>query len=104
MGKKGFMDGYRSYDTSQGYGNAKQWRNAFQARMSKDEAEAILRDETESPYSILGVSPGATKDQIKKAFRKKITEWHPDKNQYRVTEAEAMSKKIIAAYTALTND
>jgi len=104
MAKRGFLDGYKTYDTLNGLGNARQWRNAFQARMSKDDAEAVLQDSKETPYTILGISANATKSDIKKAFRKKITEWHPDKNQHRVAEAEAMSKKIIAAYTVLYNN
>jgi curved DNA-binding protein CbpA len=31
-------------------------------------------------YNILGVDKNATEDQIKKAYRKKAMELHPDKN------------------------
>lgn len=74
----------------------------MQERMSKDEAQAILM-QSETPYSILGISSQATQSEIKKAFRQLITEWHPDRNQHRVKEAEEQSKKIIAAYTLLTD-
>lgn len=99
---KGFLDGYNTYDPSNGYGNAGQWREAFRQRMSKDDATAILQQQQETPYQILGVSANATKAEIKKAFRTLIILWHPDKNQHRIQEAEAMSKKIIAAYTILS--
>ena len=101
--KKGFLDGYKTYDTSNGFGNAKKWREAFSQRMNKEEAKEILEKTSETPYSILGISPNASSSEIKKAYRKKIQEWHPDKNQHRIAEAEEMSKKIIAAYVDLTS-
>lgn len=98
---KGFTDGYETYNTSGGFGNAKQWRQAFREKMTKDEAKDIIEAQEETPYTILGISTSATQAEIKKAFRQLITEWHPDRNQHRIAEAEAMSKKIIAAYTIL---
>lgn len=100
---KGFLDGYKTYDTSKGYGSAKDWQQLFRQRMSKQDAEQILQAQPETPYSILGIAKNATQPQIKKAFRQLITEWHPDKNQHRIVEAEEQSKKIIAAYTILKN-
>lgn len=101
--KKGILDGYKTYDTSGGFGNAQQWRNAFRERFSKQEAEDILQGQDKTPYQILGVTPGATKSEIKKAYRKLIAEWHPDHNQHRIEESEEMSKKIIAAFSLLTS-
>lgn len=103
MARKGFLDGYKTYDTSNGYGNAKKWRSSFNERFSEKEAENILKYEQQTPYQILGVLPSATAAEIKKAFRKLISEWHPDFNQHRIEEAEEMSKKIIAAYSLLSN-
>ncbi|MNK11857.1 Chaperone protein DnaJ [compost metagenome] len=100
---KGFLDGYKTYNTATGYGDPKQWRQAFNHRMSKEDAEVIIKGQEQTPHCILGIKTGATQTEIKKAFRKLITEWHPDRNQHRVNEAEEMSKKIIAAYSILTN-
>jgi DnaJ-class molecular chaperone len=98
---KGFLDGYKTYDTSKGFGSPKDWKKAFKNRMGTEEAETILKGQEQTPYEILSIEKGATKEAIKKAYRKMIMRWHPDKNQNRITEAEEMSKKIIAAYTLL---
>src|SRR5689334_7199426 len=99
----GFLDGYKTYDTNTGYGNAREWRNEFKSRMTGEEAETIIKESKETPYSILGVSLTATQAEIKKAFRKLMNEWHPDRNSHRIEEATVMSQKIIAAYTVLTS-
>ncbi len=98
---KGFLDGYNTYDTSNGFGNAKKWRKSLYEKMSREEANAIIENQVESPYTILGVPTGASEAEIKKAFRKLIIRWHPDKNPGQHDMAEAMSKQLIAAYTIL---
>ncbi len=100
--KKPFMSGYKTYDTAEGYGNGRQWRSSFYERMDGKEAERIIEQEEGTPYQILGISVSASQVEIKAAFRTLIMKWHPDKNRDNITEAEAMSKKIIAAYTVLT--
>lgn len=99
--KKDFMGGYKTYDTSNGYGNSRKWKGAFHERMTGDQANAIILEQEQTPYAILGISPSATQAEIKAAYRMKIMKWHPDVNQHRITEATEMSKKIIAAYTIL---
>ncbi|UOE51317.1 J domain-containing protein [Mucilaginibacter sp. SMC90] len=100
---KGFLDGYKTYDSSKGFGSPKDWKTAFKNRMGKEEAEEILQKQQQTPFDLLGIKSGATQEEIKKAYRKMIMLWHPDRNQHRITEAEEMSKKIIAAYSILTD-
>lgn len=56
----------------------------------------------EDYYNILGVSPDASADEIKKAYRKLAMEFHPDKNPGN-TQAEEKFKKINAAYAELSD-
>lgn len=51
-------------------------------------------------YNTLGVSKTASKDEIKKAFRKLAHEYHPDKNKGDDTKF----KEINEAYTVLSDD
>jgi molecular chaperone DnaJ len=53
-------------------------------------------------YEILGVAKGATPDEIKKAYRKKALQYHPDRNPGDA-DAEAAFKEAAAAYEVLSN-
>ena len=53
-------------------------------------------------YEILGVSKNATEAQIKKAYRKKAIEYHPDKNPGDKS-AEEKFKKAAEAYEILSD-
>ena len=53
-------------------------------------------------YKILGLSKGASANEIKKAYRKKAIEFHPDKNPGD-KEAEAYFKKAAEAYEVLSD-
>jgi len=54
------------------------------------------------PHSVLGVSPGADKDEIKKAYRKKAKEYHPDFHQ-NDPDATRKMNEINEAYDMLMN-
>jgi len=56
----------------------------------------------EDYYDILGLSKGASASEIKKAYRKKAIEFHPDKNPGD-KQAEANFKKAAEAYEVLSN-
>ncbi len=53
-------------------------------------------------YDLLGVSKGASNDDIKKAYRKLAMQYHPDQNQGNA-EAEAKFKEINEAYEVLSD-
>ena len=54
-------------------------------------------------YEILGVSKNATAAEIKKAYRKKALEYHPDKNPGD-KEAEEKFKEAAQAYEILGDE
>ena len=98
---RGFMDGYKKYDTTNGYGSAWEWRKNFNKRMSKEEAEEALGND--DPYMILGIKRGSSITEIKSAFKRLAKIWHPDLNPDKVDEATKMMQKINAAYSLLIN-
>ena len=55
-------------------------------------------------YDILGVSKNASQDEIKKAFRKKARQYHPDVNKDNPKEAEAKFKEANEAYEVLSDE
>lgn len=57
-------------------------------------------------YQVLGVEKGASKDEIKKSYRKLAHEFHPDKHQDEDKRkvAETRFKEVNEAYQVLSND
>jgi len=53
-------------------------------------------------YNILGVSPQATDDEIRKAYRRLALEWHPDRNPENPKAAERFLE-ISEAYAVLSD-
>lgn len=53
-------------------------------------------------YEVLGITKGATDEEIKRAFRKKAIKYHPDRNQGDKT-AEGKFKEVNEAYQVLSD-
>ena len=58
------------------------------------------------PYSVLGVSPGASADEIKKAYRKLSRMYHPDTNinNPNKEQAEEKFKEVQVAYETIMDE
>jgi hypothetical protein len=89
-------NGHQSHKGSQ---RSARWRAAFSERMSSDEARVLVGDE--SPWNILGLIHGASRAEIKLAWRKMAMKWHPDHNKGNEKQATEQFKRCKAAYLAL---
>ena len=56
----------------------------------------------EDPYKVLGLSPGASDEEVKKAYRKLALQYHPDRNPGDEVAARKM-QEINAAYEQIKN-
>ena len=56
---------------------------------------------SENPYTVLGLSPGASDDEVKAAYKRLAKKYHPDLNPS--PEAEEKMKQINAAYDQIIN-
>jgi len=55
-------------------------------------------------YTILGITKTASKDDVKKAYKKLAKKWHPDKNPNSQEEATRKFKEVSEAYQVLVDD
>ena len=57
------------------------------------------------PYAVLGVSPSASDEEIKRAYRELVKKYHPDNyaNNPLADLAEAKMKEVNEAYDLLKN-
>lgn len=90
---------YDHYDPMvEGYGSPDQWRAAFEERLRPKSDSMTEKDALE----ILGLTSPASADEIKRAYRSKIHQWHPDKHS-NSGQATEMTAKIRDAYDILTS-
>lgn len=58
-----------------------------------------------NPYEVLGLKPGASNDEVKKAYRKLSRKYHPDANINNANkeQAEEKFKEVQEAYRSIMN-
>ncbi|VUZ85717.1 chaperone protein dnaJ, heat shock protein (Hsp40), co-chaperone with dnaK [Candidatus Methylomirabilis lanthanidiphila] len=69
---------------------------------AKERAMTRARDNGKDYYAILGVSPGTSEEELKKAYRRLALQHHPDKNPGD-PRAEERFKEISEAYAVLAD-
>lgn len=62
------------------------------------QAMAEQRNLDYNPFTLLGVGLTSNQDELRKAFRNKIKEAHPDKGR---VKDDSLAKKLIEAYNAI---
>ena len=70
--------------------------------------EAMMIPKTDWAYDVLEISPTATEEEIKKAYRKMAVKYHPDKVSYLGEEVQQAAsekfKKVNEAYQLICKD
>lgn len=95
------------YITSRGgFGPYRRMKRPWEGGEGPRRAEEPFDFSTDDPYEILGVRRGATPEEIKAAYRKAVSLYHPDKVAHLGKEFQELAhKKLIAiqqAYETLT--
>ncbi len=75
-------------------------RSAKFMRPGSDNVELRVARSSRNPYDVLGVTPEASQDEIKSAYRRMAMKYHPDRNPGD-EEAEEQFKLVSEAYATL---
>jgi hypothetical protein len=98
----------KRYDPeAEGYGSPRDWNDAFFERMGFEEAQRIISEQDQTPREILGLSRGATWDDVRKAYRAKASAYHPDRiavSGLSLAKATELLTKCNAAFAILARE
>lgn len=97
-----FANKSKIYSTSQ-----KENNHHFKERREEEAFRNKGADTQKDPFEVLGINRGASQEEIKKAYRELVSQYHPDKVSYLGKEfrelAEVRFKEINKAYQELTS-
>lgn len=76
---------------------------AGQSSHTGADAQTAATETKTSYYELLSVDRNATEDELKKAYRRKALELHPDRNYGKVDETTKLFAEVQAAYEVLSD-
>ena len=90
-------------------GRADEGRQGEEGRgESKDSSTGSAQREPRDPYSILGVKRGTDLEEIRRRYKEKLLQYHPDRVQHLGKEfqdmAEQRTKEITQAYQQILSE
>lgn len=98
---QGFWQFYNQYNQRR----QARGENYYQEGGANRETNRQTRAEKKDAYTVLGVEPGASEEEIKRAYRELANRYHPDKVEFMGEEfrelAEKKFKEIQEAYQTL---
>jgi len=90
---------------------ASRWKRTLQQKSTsssytKAEQGSAAREEPhgEDPYKVLGLQSGATKEEIKAAYKRLAAQYHPDKVQHLGKELQDLAHKKFVAIQEAYNE
>ncbi len=99
-----WMEKESEKEFAKSFAEDEEWQEFLRSRRKQKSKERTVEDSerrVDSPYDILDVSESASQEDIKKAYRKKARQYHPDRNPGD-KEAEIKFKEAKDAYGFLT--
>jgi len=108
--KKGRLPGFlywqqKATRPGQGYGGQGRERPTSEGRHEGYEPASGVRGAPRDSYEVLGVKPGASREEIQNAYRKAAQQYHPDKVSHLGQELQELAKakfiEIQKAYDEL---
>lgn len=77
----------------------------FERAIQQEAQESSDQEQRQrSPYQILGVTPGASRDEIKKEHRRLVVQYHPDKVQHMGPELRELAAKKTTELNAALDE
>ena len=94
----------RDASSARASGGGSPWRAPFAAHFAATRGFTASGASLQSFYDTLGVRPGASADELKRAYRREAMKWHPDRHPEGAAKAAAEKKfkQVSEAYQALS--